>query len=330
MWYKESKDGVMLEEGITEAGAFSAWTALATAYSNYDFPMVPFYLFYSMFGFQRIHDLAWAAGDAQAKGFLIGATSGRTTLNGEGLQHQDGHSHILSSTIPNCLSYDPTFSYEIAAIIKDGIQKMYVENKNYFYYITTMNENYEQPAMPKGSEDGIIKGLYKFKSCNNPQIRLVGSGSILRESIKAAELLKNYGIDSEVWSATSFNLLRKDGMEIERENQLNPTVEQKIPYVSECFNDENLPIIATTDYMRSYAEQIRPYINSQYTVLGTDGFGRSDSRAKLREFFEIDASSITRAAAYSLFKENKIDKVMLEKVYSDMNIDPSKPNPWEV
>ena len=207
---------------------------------------------------------------------------------------------------------------------------MYVENKNYFYYITTMNENYEQPEMPEGSEEGIIKGLYKFKSCNNPQVRLVGSGSILRESIKAAKLLQNYGIDSEVWSATSFNLLRKEGMEVERENQLNPTLEQKTSYVSECFNDSDIPIIATTDYMRSYAEQIRPYITSQYTVLGTDGFGRSDSREKLREFFEIDSSSITRAAAYSLFKENKIDKVMLEKIYNDMNIDASKPNPWEV
>ncbi|MGB2328882.1 MAG: pyruvate dehydrogenase (acetyl-transferring), homodimeric type, partial [Gammaproteobacteria bacterium] len=200
MWYKESKDGVMLEEGITEAGAFSAWTALATSYSNYDFPMIPFYLFYSMFGFQRIHDLAWAAGDSQAKGFLIGATSGRTTLNGEGLQHQDGHSHIFSSTIPNCLSYDPTFSYEIAAIIEDGIQKMYVENKNYFYYITTMNENYEHPPMPKGVEDGIIKGMYKLLPAKKPVIRLIGSGSILNESIKAKDILTNYGIESEVWS----------------------------------------------------------------------------------------------------------------------------------
>ena len=292
--------------------------------------MVPFYLFYSMFGFQRIHDLAWAAGDAQAKGFLIGATSGRTTLNGEGLQHQDGHSHILSSTIPNCLSYDPTFSYEIAVIIKDGIQKMYIENKNYFYYITTMNENYEQPEMPEGSEDGIIKGLYKFETCTKPQVRLIGSGSILRESIKAAELLKKYDIKSEVWSATSFNLLRKDGMETERENQLNPTSEPKIPYVSECLNDKNLPIIATTDYMRSYAEQIRPYISSQYVVLGTDGFGRSDSREKLREFFEVDSSSIARAAAYSLYKEGTIDKTLLETIYKDMNIDSNKPNPWEV
>jgi pyruvate dehydrogenase E1 component len=330
MWYKESKDGVMLEEGITEAGAFSAWTALATSYSNYDFPMIPFYLFYSMFGFQRIHDLAWAAGDSQAKGFLIGATSGRTTLNGEGLQHQDGHSHIFSSTIPNCLSYDPTFSYEIAAIIEDGIQKMYVENKNYFYYITTMNENYEQPQMPKDCKEGIVKGLYKFQSAKNPQVRLVGSGSILRESIKAASILEKYDIDAEVWSATSFNLLRKDGMEVERENQLNPTKPNKLSYVAECFNDENIPVIATTDYMRAYAEQIRPYVSSTYVVLGTDGYGRSDSRKKLREFFEVDANSIVRTTAYTLFKDKKISKSVLEKIYKDMGVDQTKPNPWEV
>ena len=330
MWYKESKDGVMLEEGITEAGAFSAWTALATSYSNYDFPMIPFYLFYSMFGFQRIHDLAWAAGDSQAKGFLIGATSGRTTLNGEGLQHQDGHSHIFSSTIPNCLSYDPTFSYEIAAIIEDGIQKMYVENKNYFYYITTMNENYEQPKMPKDCKEGIVKGLYKFHSVKNPQVRLVGSGSILRESIKAASILEEYDIDAEVWSATSFNLLRKDGMEVERENQLNPTKPNKLSYVAECFNDEDIPVIATTDYMRAYAEQIRPYVSSKYVVLGTDGYGRSDSRKKLREFFEIDANSIVRTTAYTLFKDKKITKLTLEKIYKDMGVDKTKPNPWEV
>ena len=330
MWYKESKDGVMLEEGITEAGAFSAWTALATSYSNYDFPMIPFYLFYSMFGFQRIHDLAWAAGDSQAKGFLIGATSGRTTLNGEGLQHQDGHSHIFSSTIPNCLSYDPTFSYEIAAIIEDGIQKMYVENKNYFYYITTMNENYEQPQMPKDCKEGIVKGLYKFQSVKNAQVRLVGSGSILRESIKAASILEEYDIDAEVWSATSFNLLRKDGMEVERENQLNPTKPNKLSYVAECFNDDDIPVIATTDYMRAYAEQIRPYVSSKYVVLGTDGYGRSDSRKKLREFFEIDANSIVRTTAYTLFKDKKITKLTLEKIYKDMGVDKTKPNPWEV
>jgi pyruvate dehydrogenase E1 component len=329
MWYKESKEGVMLEEGITEAGAFSAWTALATAYSNYDYPMIPFYLFYSMFGFQRIHDLAWAAGDAQAKGFLIGATSGRTTLNGEGLQHQDGHSHILSSTIPNCLSYDPAFSYEVAVIIKDGIQKMYVDQENYFYYITTTNENYQHPQMPEGSEDGIIKGMYKLIASDKPVIRLLGSGSILRESIKAMDILKNYGILAEVWSVTSFNLLRKNGMESERHNQLNPGSEEKKSYIEECFDLSPMPVVASTDYMRSYAEQIRPYIKEEFTVLGTDGFGRSDSRETLREFFEIDANSIVRASAYSLYKNNKLDKTVLDKIYEEIGVDSSKINPWE-
>ena len=329
MWYKESKEGVMLEEGITEAGAFSAWSALATAYSNYDYPMIPFYLFYSMFGFQRIHDLAWAAGDAQAKGFLIGATSGRTTLNGEGLQHQDGHSHILSSTIPNCLSYDPAFSYEVAVIIKDGIQKMYVDQENFFYYITTTNENYQHPQMPEGSEDGIIKGMYKLIASDKPVIRLLGSGSILRESIKAMDILKNYGILAEVWSVTSFNLLRKNGMESERHNQLNPGSEEKKSYVEECFDSSPMPVVASTDYMRSYAEQIRPYIKEEFTVLGTDGFGRSDSRETLREFFEIDANSIARASVYSLYKNNKLDKTVLDKIYEEIGVDSSKINPWE-
>ena len=329
MWYKESKEGVMLEEGITEAGAFSAWSALATAYSNYDYPMIPFYLFYSMFGFQRIHDLAWAAGDAQAKGFLIGATSGRTTLNGEGLQHQDGHSHILSSTIPNCLSYDPAFSYEVAVIIKDGIQKMYVDQENYFYYITTTNENYQHPQMPEGSEDGIIKGMYKIIASDKPVIRLLGSGSILRESIKAMDILKNYGILAEAWSVTSFNLLRKNGMESERHNQLNPGSEEKKSYVEECFDSSPMPVVASTDYMRSYAEQIRPYIKEEFTVLGTDGFGRSDSRETLREFFEIDANSIVRASVYSLYKNNKLDKTVLDKIYEEIGVDSSKINPWE-
>ena len=286
MWYKESKDGVMLEEGITEAGAFSAWTALATAYSNYDFPMIPFYLFYSMFGFQRVHDLSWAAGDAQAKGFLIGATSGRTTLNGEGLQHQDGHSHILSSTIPNCLSYDPAFAYEVAVIVKNGIKEMFVDQKNYFYYITTINENYSHPEIPEGSESGIIKGMYKLIDNENAQIRLLGSGAILREAIKAKELLEKFNIKAEVWSVTSFNLLRKDGMEVERFNQLNPSKEPSPSYVEQCFSDSDIPVIAATDYMRSYSEQIRPYIKSTFFTLGTDGYGRSDSRETLRDFFD--------------------------------------------
>ena len=330
MWYKESKDGVMLEEGITEAGAFSAWTALATAYSNYDFPMVPFYLFYSMFGFQRVHDLSWAAGDAQAKGFLIGATSGRTTLNGEGLQHQDGHSHILSSTIPNCLSYDPAYAYEVAVIIKDGIQKMYVEQENYFYYITTINENYCHPEMPEGAEDGIIKGMHRIETVDKPKVRLLGSGAILNESIKASDILKKYGIGSEIWSVTSFNLLRKNGMEIERHNQLNPLDESKRSYVEECFIDSDIPIIAATDYMRAYAEQIRPYISGQYATLGTDGYGRSDSRKTLRGFFEVDSESIARCAIYLLFQENSLSQDEIIKIYKDLQIDPSKPNPWQV
>jgi pyruvate dehydrogenase E1 component len=330
MWYKESKDGVMLEEGITEAGAFSAWTALATAHSNYDFPMIPFYLFYSMFGFQRVHDLSWAAGDAQAKGFLIGATSGRTTLNGEGLQHQDGHSHILSSTIPNCLSYDPAYAYEVAVIIKDGIQKMYVEQENYFYYITTINENYCHPEMPEGAEDGIIKGMHRIKTVDKPKVRLLGSGAILNESIKASDILKKYGISSEIWSVTSFNLLRKNGMEIERYNQLNPLDESKRSYVEECFIDGDIPIIAATDYMRAYAEQIRPYISGQYATLGTDGYGRSDSRKTLRGFFEVDSESIARCAIYLLFQENSLSQDEIKKIYKDLKIDPSKPNPWQV
>jgi pyruvate dehydrogenase E1 component len=330
MWYKESKEGVMLEEGITEAGAFSAWTALATAYSNYDFPMIPFYLFYSMFGFQRVHDLSWAAGDAQAKGFLIGATSGRTTLNGEGLQHQDGHSHILSSTIPNCLSYDPAYAYEVAVIVKDGIKKMYVDQENYFYYITTINENYSHPEMPNGSEEGIIKGMYKLIEEENADVRLIGSGAILREALKAREILKKYNITAEVWSATSFNLLRKNGMEVERKNHLNPDKDSELSYVEQCFSDKDIPVIAATDYMRSYSEQIRPYIKSPYHTLGTDGYGRSDSRETLRDFFEVDSTNISRSAIYALYKKNHFSKEQIIDFYKDLEVDASKPNPWEV
>ena len=330
MWYKESKEGVMLEEGITEAGAFSAWTALATAYSNYDFPMIPFYLFYSMFGFQRVHDLSWAAGDAQAKGFLIGATSGRTTLNGEGLQHQDGHSHILSSTIPNCLSYDPAYAYEVAVIVKDGIKKMYVDQENYFYYITTINENYSHPEIPNGSEEGIIKGMYKLIEEENANVRLIGSGAILREAIKAREILKKYNITAEVWSATSFNLLRKNGMEVERKNHLNPDKDSELSYVEQCFSDKDIPVIAATDYMRSYSEQIRPYIKSPYHTLGTDGYGRSDSRETLRDFFEVDSTNISRSAIYALYKKNHFSKEQIIDFYKDLEVDANKPNPWEV
>ena len=330
MWYKESKDGVMLEEGINESGAFSAWIALATAYSNYDLPMVPISLFYSMFGFQRIHDLAWAAGDSQAKGFLIGATSGRTTLNGEGLQHQDGHSHLFSATIPNCLSYDPAYAYELAVIFQHGIQKMFVELQNYYYYITVTNENYEQPAKPEGSDEGIIKGMYRLIENKEHQVILLGSGSILNESVKAVEILSSVGIVAEVWSVTSFNMLRKDGIDKQRFNELNPDLLSKVSYVEECLSNESIPVIASTDYMRAYPEQIRSYIKAPFYTLGTDGYGRSDSREKLREFFEIDANNIARMAAYALFKKDSITKTEINKIYKKLKVNPAKPNPWEV
>ena len=330
MWYKESETGVMLEEGITEAGSFAAWTALATSYSSHNLTMIPFYVFYSMFGFQRIHDLAWAAGDAQAKGFLIGATSGRTTLNGEGLQHQDGHSHILSSTIPNCKSYDPAFGYELAVIIEHGLKEMYEYKKNYFYYLTVNNERYIQPPKPKNKDidKNIIKGMYRISKVKNPKVRLLGSGAILNECIKAAEILGNYGINSEVWSVTSFNMLRKDGMEIENKNIKNPSTQDKESFVAQCFSENNIPTVASTDYMRAYAEQIRPYISSPYFTLGTDGFGRSDSREKLREFFEVDANNIVMTAAYALLKNESLDKKDIQKIYRETNANKNKNAPW--
>ena len=330
MWYKESETGVMLEEGITEAGSFAAWTALATSYSNHNLTMIPFYVFYSMFGFQRIHDLAWAAGDAQAKGFLIGATSGRTTLNGEGLQHQDGHSHILSSTIPNCKSYDPAYGYELAVIIEHGLKEMYKDKKNYFYYLTVTNERYAQPPKLKGKyvDSNIIKGMHRISKTKKPQIRLLGSGAILNESIKAAEILSGYGIESEVWSVTSFNMLRKDGMEVENESIKNASNKAKESFVAESFSEHDIPTVASTDYMRAYSEQIRPYINSSYYTLGTDGFGRSDSRAKLREFFEVDARSIVMTSAYALHKEDKLNKTELQKIYKEIKVNKDKIAPW--
>ena len=330
MWYKESETGVMLEEGITEAGSFAAWTALATSYSNHNLTMIPFYVFYSMFGFQRIHDLAWAAGDAQAKGFLIGATSGRTTLNGEGLQHQDGHSHILSSTIPNCKSYDPAYGYELAVIIEHGLKEMYKDKNNYFYYLTVTNERYVQPPKPKGKDidSNIIKGMHRISETKKPQIRLLGSGAILNESFKAAEILSRFNIESEVWSVTSFNMLRKDGMEVENENIKNPSNKAKESFVAESFKEHDIPTVASTDYMRAYSEQIRPYINSSYYTLGTDGFGRSDSRAKLREFFEVDAKSIVMTAAYALHKEGQLNKKELQKIYKEIKVNKNKMSPW--
>jgi pyruvate dehydrogenase E1 component len=330
MWYKESKEGVMLEEGITEAGAFSAWIALATAYYNYNFPMIPIYLFYSMFGFQRIMDLAWAAGDSQAKGFLIGATSGRTTLNGEGLQHQDGHSHMMSALIPNCISYDPAFGSELAVIFEHGIDEMFVKNKNCFYYITVMNENYLHPKISPDQEADVIHGMYLFKATKKPQVRLLGSGSIMNEVIKAGALLANYEIESELWSVTSFNLLRKNGMEVDRKNLLNPGLEPTPTFIETKLQGAVIPSVAATDYVRGYSEQIRPWVKGTYLTLGTDGYGRSDARKKLREFFEVDAVSIAKAAAYSLFKDGNLSKERLDSIYQELGNDPVKPNPWEV
>ena len=289
MWYRESQDGVMLEEGINEAGAFSAWIALATSYANNSLPMVPFYIYYSMFGFQRIHDLAWAAGDARAKGFLLGATSGRTTLNGEGLQHQDGHSHLFAQTIPNCKSYDPCFDYELAAIIKNGIDDMYVKNNDNYYYLTLMNENYLHPARPANLKDSeIMQGAYLFNRENKPNLRILASGVTLLFAIEAAKKLLDFGVKADIWSITSFNELARGGIIADQEN-INGN--KKEAYVQQCFG-KLLPTVAVSEYQKLYSEQIRKWVNGRYICLGTDGYGRSDTREKLREFFEIDANHI--------------------------------------
>ena len=321
MFYRESESGIMLEEGINEAGAFSAWLALATSYANNQLPMIPFYIFYSMFGFQRIHDLAWAAGDSRAKGFLLGATSGRTTLNGEGLQHQDGHSHIFASTIPNCRSYDPAFSYEISSIVENGIEDMYVKGNDRFYYLTLMNENYQHPKRPKdATTENIMKGAYQF--LNNPKanIRLLASGATLNFAIEAERELKKYNVIAEIWSITSFNELYKDAIEIDRNNRLE--IKKSISYVEKCFSKE-MPTIAVSEYIRAYPNQIREWINGEYIVLGTDGFGRSDTRSKLRDYFEISKNHIVLNALNSL-KMKKESKKYVEA----NNIKLSKKAPW--
>jgi len=329
--YKEDKKGQVLEEGITESGAISSWIAAGTSYTNHDLEMVPIYTFYSMFGFQRVMDLIWSAGDSQTRGFLIGATAGRTTLAGEGLQHQDGHSHLLASTIPNCISYDPTFAYELAVIIREGFRRMHDNQENIFYYITVMNENYKHPKIPENSEKGILKGMYLFKEFNKNgkiKIQLLGCGTILREIIAAAEVLsKEYNIDSDVWSVTSFNELRKDGMEIERRNLLNPTEKQEKSYVEKCLGKREGPIIAASDYIRTFSDQIRPYISKPFYSFGTDGYGRSDGRKQLRKFFEVDKEHIVAYALSALAKEQLIPTKHAEKAIKKYNIDKNKPIP---
>ena len=332
--YREDKSGQVLQEGITEAGAMSSWIAAGTSYTNHDLEMVPIYLFYSMFGFQRIGDLAWAAADSQTRGFLIGATSGKTTLAGEGLQHQDGHSLLLASAIPNCVSYDPTFSYEMAVIFRDGLKRMHEKKENIYYYITAMNENYTHPAKPIGADQGILKGMYLFKSYKGKgkaKVQMLGSGSILREVIKAAETLsKDYGVDCNVWSATSFNELKKDGMEVERRNLLNPKEKPKKSYVQKCLDSQEGIIFAASDYIRSHTDQIRPYLNKPFYTLGTDGFGRSDTRKELRKFFEVDKKHIVTYTLSALAKEQLMASEHAEKAIKKYNIDQTKVFPTKL
>ncbi|WP_028312514.1 pyruvate dehydrogenase (acetyl-transferring), homodimeric type [Derxia gummosa] len=333
MYYREDKAGQILEEGINEAGAMADWIAAATSYSTNDRIMLPFYIYYSMFGFQRIGDLAWAAGDMQARGFLLGGTAGRTTLNGEGLQHEDGHSHIFSATIPNCVSYDPTFAHEVAVIVQHGIKRMVEDQENVFYYLTVMNENYGHPGLKPGTEEGIIKGIYKLvdgKEGEAKRVQLLGSGTILRESLAAKELLEaDWGVTADVWSVTSYTELAREGADAERWNLLHPTEEARVPYVAQQLGASSGPIISSTDYIKMYSEQIRPYLpkGRDYTVLGTDGFGRSDFRSKLRHFFEVDRHFITIAALKSLADEGTIPATVVAEAIAKYGIDPSKPNP---
>jgi len=334
MFYREDKKGQILEEGINEAGAMSSWIAAATSYSNHNQPMLPFYVFYSMFGFQRIGDLAWAAGDSQARGFLIGGTAGRTTLNGEGLQHEDGHSHIMASTIPNCRTYDPTYAYEMAVIIRDGIRLMTEEQQNIFYYITAMNEAYTQPAMPEGVEEGIVKGMYLLEEDKRDaahHVQLLGCGTILREVREAAKILReDYNIAADVWSVTSFNELRRDGLAVERRNRLHPGQKPEQTYVEQCLTGRKGPVVASSDYMKLFADQIRQWVPSkEYKVLGTDGFGRSDSRKKLRHFFEVDRYWVVLAALEALADRGDIEAKVVAEAIAKFGIDPDKRNPLD-
>ena len=332
-YYKEDKEGQVLQEGINELGAMGSWAAAATSYSVNDVPMIPFYIYYSMFGFQRTGDMAWAAGDLRARGFLVGGTAGRTTLNGEGLQHEDGHSHILANTIPSCISYDPTYGYELAVIVQDGINRMYGEKQeDVFYYLTTMNENYKQPAMPEGVEEGILKGIYKLDTvdaANDYKVKLLGSGTILEQVRQAADILASeYGVKSDVYSVTSFNELAREAQDVERYNLLHPDEEDKTPYVTTVLGeDKDNIIVSATDYMKIYSEQIRAYVKGSFKTLGTDGFGRSDSRANLREHFEVDANFIVYTTLYLLVENGKLDKKVLNEAIAKFKINPNKINP---
>jgi pyruvate dehydrogenase E1 component len=333
MYYREAPDGQMLQEGINEAGAMASWIAAATAYSTSDLPMIPFYIFYSMFGFQRVMDLIWAAGDSRARGFLLGGTAGRTTLNGEGLQHEDGHSHVLASVVPNCVSYDPTFSYEVAVIIQDGLRRMFGDQEDVFFYLTLMNENYEHPALPEGAEAGILRGMYLLREGSGasgaPSVQLLGSGTILREVLAGADLLtSDYGVSCDVWSATSFTELRRDGLAAERWNMLHPEAPPRRSYVAECLAGRPAgPVIAATDYVKTYPDQIRAFVAGRYLVLGTDGYGRSDYRRNLRRFFEVDRHYVAVAALSSLASEGAVPASTVADAIARYGVEEDKPDP---
>jgi pyruvate dehydrogenase E1 component len=336
MYYREDRSGQMLQEGINEAGAMSSWIAAATSYSTSNVPMVPFYIYYSMFGLQRVGDLAWAAGDMRARGFLLGGTAGRTTLNGEGLQHEDGHSHLLAATIPNCVAYDPTFAYEVAVIIQDGLRRMMKDQEDVYYYITLMNENYAHPAMPAGAEDGIRRGMYLLREGSattkkgGRKVQLLGSGTILREVMAAADLLEqDFGVVADIWSCPSFNELRRDGMATERWNLLHPSQTPRKSYVEQCLAGRSGPVVASTDYMRAFAEQIRPYVPGRFVCLGTDGFGRSDYRKALRKFFEVDRHYVAVAALKALADDNGIPTKKVEEAIKKYGIDTERPPSWK-
>jgi len=341
MFYKEDKNGQILQEGICEAGGMCSWIAAATSYSTHNQPMIPFYIYYSMFGFQRVGDLAWAAGDMRARGFLLGGTAGRTTLNGEGLQHEDGHSHLIASTIPNCVSYDPTYAYEVAVIIQDGLRRMFHDQEDVYYYITVMNENYAHPAMPEGAAEGILRGMHLISRSEKAgkaakgklKVQLMGCGTILREVLAAAELLqKDFGVAADIWSVTSFNELRRDGLETARWNLLHPEAEPRRSYLEQCLRDHAGPVIAATDYMKVFADQIRAFLPqpAHYSVLGTDGFGRSDTRRALRGFFEVDRRYVAVAALKALADQEALPQKKVVEAIRKYGVDPEKPNPTKV
>jgi pyruvate dehydrogenase E1 component len=332
LYYKEAQNGQILEEGITEAGSMSSFIAAGSAYATHGINMIPFFIYYSMFGFQRMGDLVWAAGDMQCKGFMVGGTAGRTTLNGEGLQHQDGNSHLLAYTIPNLITYDPAFAYEIAVIIRDGIKRMYEDQEKVFYYLTVMNENYPMPQMPKGAKEGIVKGMYKFRSSNKKQAKLTaqlfGSGTIMNEVLKAQEILEEeFKVAADVWSVTSYKELRRDALEVERWNMLHPSEKPRVPYITQKLKNEKGVFVASSDYVKALPDSIAKWIPGELMSLGTDGFGRSEGRAELRDFFEVDAKHIVIAALYALAKEDKIKMTAVEKAIKQLDVDPEKPDP---